>query len=64
MGGYSAPRAAANEPRIKAVTVASGSHDLARDLFEYFPPIQERIRWIIDARDLADTRRKIPRLHH
>lgn len=59
MGGYGAPRAAASEPRIKAVSVASGSHDLARDLFEYFPPIQERVRWIIDGRDLADTRRRI-----
>ena len=59
MGSYSAPRAAAGEPRIKVVTVSAGSHDLARDLFEYFPPIQERIRWIIGARDLADTRRKI-----
>jgi len=59
MGGYSAPRAAANEPRIKAVSVAAGSHDLERDLFDYFPPIQERVRWIIGARDLADTKRKI-----
>jgi len=59
MGGYSAPRAAANEPRIKAITMAAGSHDLERDLFDYFPPIQERVRWIIGARDLADTKRKI-----
>jgi pimeloyl-ACP methyl ester carboxylesterase len=59
MGGYSAPRAAAGEPRIKAVSVAAGSHDLERDLFDYFPPIQERVRWIIGARDLADTKRKI-----
>jgi alpha-beta hydrolase superfamily lysophospholipase len=59
MGGYAAPRAAASEPRIKAVSVTAGSHDLERDLFDYFPPIQERIRWIIGARDLADTKRKI-----
>jgi len=59
MGGYSAPRAAAGEPRIKAVSVAAGSYDLARDLFEYYPPIQERVRWIIGAKDLADTSRKI-----
>jgi len=59
MGGYSAPRAAAGEPRIKAVSVAAGSDDLERDLFDYFPPIQERVRWIIGARDLADTKRKI-----
>ena len=59
MAGYSAPRAAANEQRIKAVSVSAGSHDLQRDLFEYFPPIQERMRWIIGAKDLADARRKI-----
>lgn len=59
MGGYSAPRAAASEPRIKAVAVAAGSYDLARDLYEYYPPIQERVRWIIGAEDLADARRRI-----
>ena len=59
MGGYSAPRAAAGDSRIKAVSVTAGSYDLARDLFEYYPPIQERVRWIIGAKDLADTRRKI-----
>jgi pimeloyl-ACP methyl ester carboxylesterase len=59
MGGYSAPRAAASEPRIKAVSVAAGSHDLLRDLFDYFPPIQERMRWIIGARDLVDARSKM-----
>jgi alpha-beta hydrolase superfamily lysophospholipase len=59
MAGYSAPRAAANEPRIKAVCVSAGSHDLLRDLYEYYPPIRERVRWIIGAQNLADARRKI-----
>jgi len=59
MGGCSAPRAAAGEPRIKAVSVAAGSFDLLRDLFDYYPPIQERMRWIIGARDLADARRRM-----
>jgi pimeloyl-ACP methyl ester carboxylesterase len=28
-------------------------------LFEYYPPIQERVRWIIGAKDLADARKKL-----
>jgi len=59
MGGWSAPRAASGEPRISAVVTASGSLNLGTDLFDYYPPIQERVRWIIGARDLADARRKL-----
>jgi dienelactone hydrolase len=59
MGGYGAPRAAAGDKRIAAVMVASGSYDLTRDLFDYYPPIQDRVRWIIGAKDLADTRKKL-----
>jgi len=59
MGGFGAPRAAAMEPRISAVMVASGSFDLLRDLFDYCPPIQDRVRWIIGAKTLAEARRKL-----
>ena len=59
MGGYSAPRAASGDSRIKAVWTSAGSHDVLRDLFEYYPPIQDRVRWIIGAEDLADARRKL-----
>jgi dipeptidyl aminopeptidase/acylaminoacyl peptidase len=59
MGGYSAPRAASGDARIKAVWTSAGSHDVLRDLFDYYPPIQDRVRWIIGARDLADARRKL-----
>jgi len=59
MGGWSAPRAASGEPRIAAVVTASGSLNLGTDLFDYYPPIQERVRWIIGARDLADAKRKL-----
>jgi dienelactone hydrolase len=59
MGGYGTPRAAAGESRIAAALMSSGSFDLGRDLFDYYPPIQERVRWIIGARDLADARKKL-----
>ena len=57
MGGYGAPRAASGEPRIKATLVSSGSFSLLSDLFDYYPPIQERTRWIIGAKDLADAKK-------
>jgi dienelactone hydrolase len=59
MGGWSAPRAASGEPRIKAVVMASGSYNIGQDLFDYYPPIQERVRWIIGAKDLVDAKRKL-----
>jgi len=59
MGGYGVPRAASAEKRIKAAFMSSGSYDLKSDLFEYYPPIQERVRWIVGARDLADARKKL-----
>jgi dienelactone hydrolase len=59
MGGYGVPRSASGESRIAAALMSSGSSDLGRDLFDYYPPIQERVRWIIGARDLADARKKL-----
>jgi dienelactone hydrolase len=59
MGGYGAPRVASGEKRIKAALMWSGSYNLQQDLFDYFPPIQERVRWIIGARDLGDARKKL-----
>jgi len=59
LGSYSAPRAASGDQRIKAVTTTAGSFDVLRDLFDYYPPIQQRVRWIVGAKDLADTRRKL-----
>ena len=59
MGGYTAPRCASVEKRIKACSMSSGSYGLLEDLFEYYPPIQERVRWLIGAKDLADARKKV-----
>ena len=39
--------------------MSSGSYDLGRDLFDYLPSIQERVRWIIGARDLAEARKML-----
>ncbi len=59
MGGYAAPRCATGEKRIKAVAVWAGAFNLRDDIFDYYPPIQERLRWLIGAKDLADARRVI-----
>ena len=59
MGGYGVPRAASGEKRVTAAFMSSGSYDLGKDLFDYLPSIQERVRWIIGARDLADARKKL-----
>src|SRR5581483_3571638 len=59
MGGYAAPRCATAEKRIKAVAVWSGAFNLRDDIFDYYPPIRERLRWLIGAENLADAREKI-----
>ena len=59
MGGYGVPRAASGDGRIRAAMMSSGSFCLQQDIFDYYPPIQERVRWIIGARDLADARKKL-----
>lgn len=59
MGGYTAPRMATGEKRIKAVAVWAGAYSLREDIFDYFPPIQDRLRWLCGAKDIADARRKM-----
>src|SRR5438132_14011812 len=59
MGGYSGPRSATVEKRIKAVAVWSGAYNLVDDIFDYYPPIQDRLRWLMGAKDLKDAREKI-----
>jgi dienelactone hydrolase len=59
MGGYSGPRAATAEKRIRAVAVWSGAYSLVDDIFDYYPPIQDRLRWLIGAKNLREAREKI-----
>ncbi len=58
MGGYSGPRCATEEKRIKAVAVWSGAYHLVDDIFDYYPPIQDRLRWLMGARDLKEARER------
>lgn len=59
MGGYSGPRSATVEKRIKAVAVWSGAYNLVDDIFDYYPPIQDRLRWLMGAKDLKEAREKM-----
>ncbi len=59
MGGYSGPRCATAEKRIKAVAVWSGAYNLVEDIFDFYPPIQDRLRWLMGAKDLTEAREKI-----
>ena len=59
MGGYSAPRAASVEKRLKACAVWSGSYNVREDLFDYYPPIQDRVRWLTGSKTLAEARDRI-----
>jgi dienelactone hydrolase len=59
MGGYSGPRCATAEKRIKAVAVWSGAYNLVEDIFDYYPPIQDRLRWLMGAKDLKEARERI-----
>jgi dienelactone hydrolase len=59
MGGYSGPRCATAEKRIKAVAVWSGAYNLVDDIFDYYPPIQDRLRWLLGAKGLKEARERI-----
>ncbi len=59
MGGYSAPRAATVEKRIAAVGVWSGAYSLRENIWDYYPPIQERLRWLMGAKDFTDGRQRM-----
>jgi dienelactone hydrolase len=59
LGGYSGPRCATGEKRIKAVAVWSGAYHLIDDIFDNYPPIQDRLRWLMGAKDLQEAREKI-----
>jgi dienelactone hydrolase len=59
MAGYYAPRAAAFEPRIKALVLWCACYDLLQDLYEFYPPIRGQIQWILGARDDGEARQRL-----
>ncbi len=57
MGGYTAPRACSVEKRFKACAVWSGAWALQQDIWDYYPPIRERLRWLTGAKDFEEGRK-------
>ncbi len=56
LGGSGAPRSCTGEKRFKACGVWSGAFALQRDIFDYYPPIQDRMRWLSGAKNLKQAR--------
>jgi len=59
LGGYFSVRAAAFEKRLAATVAWSAVYDVLTDVYDYFPPIRERIRWDVGAKDDLDARKKL-----
>ncbi|WAH97293.1 alpha/beta hydrolase family protein [Arthrobacter sp. MMS18-M83] len=58
-GGYYAPRAAAFEPRVKAVAAWCGTWSILRDFYEFYPPLQEQLQWLTGATDDTEASEKL-----
>ncbi len=58
-GGYYAPRAAAFEPRVKAVAAWCGTWSILTDFYEFYPPLQEQLQWLSGSQDDAEARTKL-----
>ena len=57
LGGYYAPRLASADDRVRALVCWCACFDVLRDLYDYYPPIQAQMRWVVGARDDAEARR-------
>ncbi|WP_051792262.1 alpha/beta hydrolase family protein [Amycolatopsis jejuensis] len=58
-GGYYAPRAAAFEPRVRAVAAWCGTWSILRDFYEFYPPLQQQLQWLTGSADDAEARAKL-----
>lgn len=58
-GGYYAPRAAAFEPRVKAVAAWCGTWSILTDFYEFYPPLQGQLQWLSESKDDAEAREKL-----
>lgn len=58
-GGYYAPRAAAFEPRVKAVAAWCGTWSILTDFYDFYPPLQKQLQWLSGTEDDASARAKL-----
>jgi alpha-beta hydrolase superfamily lysophospholipase len=59
LGGYFSVRATAFEKRVAAAVAWSAVYDVLEDVYDYFPPIQRRLRWDVGAGDDSEAREKL-----
>lgn len=59
MAGYYGMRAAAFEPRIKAVVAWGAMYSVYEDLWQHYPPLRRQLVWITGSRDEAEAQAKL-----
>jgi dipeptidyl aminopeptidase/acylaminoacyl peptidase len=59
MAGYYAPRGAAFEKRIKAMVLWCACYDILDDIYNWYPPIQGQLQWILNAKNDEEARAKL-----
>lgn len=59
MGGYYGPRAAAFDDRIRALVVCGALYNVLTDLYDFYPPIQAQLRWVVGCPDDESARRAL-----
>ncbi|MSP52494.1 MAG: alpha/beta hydrolase [Alphaproteobacteria bacterium] len=59
MAGYYAMRAAAFEPRIRAVVAWGAMYSVLDDLWRCYPPLRRQLVWIAGAKDEADAEARL-----
>ena len=60
--GYYGPRAAAHDPRIKALVVWGALYDILNDIYLPYTPLRHQLNWIAGVKNEEEGRRKM-RLH-
>jgi fermentation-respiration switch protein FrsA (DUF1100 family) len=59
MAGYYAMRAAAFEPRIKAVVAWGAMYSVYEDLWRFYPPLRRQLVWITGSSDEVEAQAKL-----
>jgi dipeptidyl aminopeptidase/acylaminoacyl peptidase len=59
MAGYYGMRAAAFEPRLRAVVAWGAMYSVYEDLWVHYPPLRRQLVWITGSRDEAEAQAKL-----
>lgn len=63
LGGYYAPRVAAFDDRVRAVAAWCGTLDALTDFYEFYPPLQAQLQWLLGADGDAAARELLSRFN-